>query len=74
MPPLAGGRAARLLLGQWIDAAMTVFEAGALLCDAGGTILDSVLKVLPEDQAGFSVEAIRRRAEALAAPGPPLEV
>ena len=68
-----GRRLDRMLLGQWLDAAMTVFEAGALLCDAGGTILDSVLKVMPEDQAGLSVGAIRRRAEALAAPGPRLE-
>ena len=68
-----GSRPDRLLLSQWIDAAMTVFEAGALLCDAGGIILDGVPKVRPEDQAGFSVEAIRRRAEALAAPGPRLE-
>ena len=68
-----GARLDRLLLGQWIEAAMTVFEAGALLADAGSVILDSVRTVSPEDQAGFSVEAIRQRAEALAAPGQRLE-
>ena len=63
----------RLLLGQWIEAALTVFEAGALVCDASATILDVVRTVSLEDQAGFTVEAIRQRAEALATPGQRLE-
>ncbi len=64
----------RLPLGRWIEAAEAVFEAGALLSDAGSIILDAVRTVSLADQAGFSVEVIRRRAEALAGPGPHLEV
>ena len=64
----------RLPLGRWIEAAEAVFEAGALLSDAGSIILDTVRTVSLADQAGFNVEAIRRRAALLAAPGPRLEV
>ncbi len=60
----------QVLLGRWIAAATTVFEAGALLCGAGGVILDSVRTVTERDQAGFTVEAIRQRGEALAGPAP----
>ncbi len=64
-----GGNLDRMLLGQWIDAALTAFEAAALVCDAGSIILDTARpRATPEDQAGFSVEAIRTLAEALAAP------
>ena len=64
-----GTRDDQLLLGRWIAAATVAFEAAALVCDAGSVILDTVRTVSLEDQAGFSVEAIRRRAEALAASG-----
>ncbi len=70
-----GTRDDQLLLGQWIAAATVAFEAGALVCDAASIVLDEALvRVAPEDRAGFSVEVIRRRAELLAAPGPRLEI
>ncbi len=63
-----GGRLDRPLLGLWIDAATVAFEAAALVCAAGGIVLDSVAAVTPEDRAGFTVEAIRRQGEALSGP------
>ena len=64
-----GTRDDQLLLGRWIAAATVAFEAAALAIDAGSIILDGGVPIAPEDRAGFSVEAIRRRAAVLAAPG-----
>ncbi len=63
-----GGQLAGLLLGQWLAAAAVAFKAGALLCTAGGVILDTVLlPATAEDQACYSVAAIDALAEALVA-------
>ena len=55
----------------WLSAATTVFEAAAMVADAGGIVLDGAYHIPPEDRAGFSVEAVRAEAEALIGPETP---
>lgn len=59
------------LAGAWLSAATTVFEAAALVADAGAIMLDGAYDIPAEDCAGFTVEAIRAEAVALIGPEAP---
>ena len=62
-------RTGQALAHAWLTAAAAVFEAAALVADAGGLILDGAFDLPVRDVEGFTVEAMRAEAEALIGPG-----
>ena len=65
--------AGQALAQAWLTASATVFEAAALVADAGALILDGAFNIPAQDVEGFAVERMRSEAAALIAPASPGE-